>query len=99
MKITVAPLTPDRWTDLEAIFNARGCAVARGCWCMAYRLSGSHKPLPAGVTRAQCNRADLKALVDAGHPPGLIGYRGKAPVGWVSMVHVKSTPGSSARQS
>jgi hypothetical protein len=29
MKITVAPLTPDRWADLEAIFNARGCSVAR----------------------------------------------------------------------
>ncbi len=85
MKLTVAPLTPDRWPDLEAIFNAKGCSIARGCWCMAYRLSGSRKPLPRGVTRAQANRADLKALVDAGHPPGLIGYRGKVPVGWVSI--------------
>ena len=24
MKLTVAPLTPDRWPDLEAIFNAKG---------------------------------------------------------------------------
>lgn len=36
------------------------------------------------MTRAQANRAALKALVDAGNPPGLIGYRGKVPVGWVS---------------
>lgn len=85
MKLTVAPLTPDRWPDLEAIFNARGCSVARGCWCMAYRLSGSRGPLPAGTTRAQANRAGLKALVDAGPPPGLIGYRGQVPVGWVSI--------------
>ncbi len=85
MKIAVAPLTPDRWTDLEAIFGARGCSVARGCWCMAYRLSGAREPLPAGMTRAQSNRAGLEALVDAGHPPGLIGYRGKVPVGWVSI--------------
>jgi ribosomal protein S18 acetylase RimI-like enzyme len=84
-KLTVAPLTPDRWPDLEAIFNARGCSVARGCWCMAYRLSGSPEPLPPGKTRAQANRARLKALVDAGHPPGLIAYRGKVPVGWVSI--------------
>jgi ribosomal protein S18 acetylase RimI-like enzyme len=84
-KLTVAPLTPDRWPDLEAIFNARGCSVARGCWCMAYRLSGSSEPLPPGKTRAQANRARLKALVDAGHPPGLIAYRGKVPVGWVSI--------------
>lgn len=85
MKLTIAPLTPERWPDLEAVFNAKGCSVARGCWCMAYRLSGSYGPLPSGLTRAQANRAALKALVDAGHPPGLIGYRGKVPVGWVSV--------------
>ena len=85
MKLTVAPLTPDRWPDLETIFNARGCSIARSCWCMAYRRSGAGKPLPRGVTRAQANRADLKALVDGGNPPGLIGYRGKVPVGWISI--------------
>jgi GNAT superfamily N-acetyltransferase len=52
---------------------------------MAYRLSGSREPLPRGMTRAQANRAGLKPLVDAGNPPGLIGYRGKVPVGWVSI--------------
>ena len=85
MKLTVAPLTSDRWPDLEAVFYAKGCSVARGCWCMAYRLSGSREPLPPGMTRSQANRADLKALVDTGHPPGLIGYRAKVPVGWVSI--------------
>lgn len=85
MKLTVAPLTPNRWSDLESIFNARGCSVARGCWCMAYRLSGSRESLPPGVTRAQANRAGLRALVNGGNPPGLIGYRGKVPVGWISI--------------
>src|SRR5258707_8004715 len=85
MKLTFAPLTPDRWPDLEAIFNAKGCSVARGCWCMAYRLRGSRELLPPGMTRAQANRAALKELVDAGSPPGLIGYRGKVPVGWISI--------------
>jgi ribosomal protein S18 acetylase RimI-like enzyme len=83
-RLTVAPLTPARWPDLEAIFNAKGCSVARSCWCMAYRVSGSRNP-PPGVTRSQANRAALKALVDAGRPPGLIGYRGKIPVGWISI--------------
>jgi ribosomal protein S18 acetylase RimI-like enzyme len=85
MKLTVAPLTPDRWSDLETIFYAKGCSVARSCWCMACRVSGSREPLPPGMTRAQANRAGLKALVDAGNPPGLIGYHGKVPVGWVSV--------------
>lgn len=84
MKLTVLPLTPKRWPDLEAIFQAKGCSVARHCWCMHYRRSGASEPLP-GKTRAQTNRAELKALVDAGNPPGLIGYQGKTPVGWISL--------------
>jgi ribosomal protein S18 acetylase RimI-like enzyme len=85
VKLTDAPLTPDRWPDLETIFNAKGCSIARSCWCMAYRLSGPRESSPPGLTRAQANRAKLKALVDTGNPPGLIGYRGKVPVGWVSV--------------
>lgn len=84
MKVTIRPLTPDRWGDLEAIFNAKGCSIARGCWCMFYRRSGEAE-VPAGMTRANANRAAMKRLVDAGKPPGLIGYRGKTPVGWVSL--------------
>ena len=85
MKFTVLPATPQRWPDVEAIFASRGCSVARGCWCMFYRHSGREQELPQGSTRADANRAELKALVDAGRPPGLIGYRGKDPVGWVSL--------------
>ncbi len=52
---------------------------------MFYRRSGATPPPPARQTRAQANRADLKALVDADPPPGLIAYRGKVPVGWVTL--------------
>jgi len=85
MSLVVRPLTPSRFGDLEAIFNAKGCSVARGCWCMFYRRSGGGAPLPNGVTRAQQNHSEMKALVEAGPPPGLIGYRGKTPVGWVTL--------------
>jgi len=85
MKLTVRPLTPERWADWEAVFAARGCSVARGCACMYYRRSGSPPPAPKGVTRAEANRRAFKALVDAGHFTGLIGYRGREPVGWVSV--------------
>ena len=40
MKLTILPLTLARSPDLEAIFTAKGCSVARGCWCMYYRRSG-----------------------------------------------------------
>jgi GNAT superfamily N-acetyltransferase len=86
MRVTVKPLTPDNWADVETVFNARGCSVARGCWCMYYRRSGARGPLPPGMTHAKANRADLKALArNAGLPPGLIGYRGRTPVGWISL--------------
>jgi ribosomal protein S18 acetylase RimI-like enzyme len=84
-KLSVRPLTPERWPDLEVIFNARGCSVARACWCMYYRRSGAGAQSAAHMARARANKAELKALVDAGRPPGLIGYRGKRPVGWVSL--------------
>jgi ribosomal protein S18 acetylase RimI-like enzyme len=52
---------------------------------MFYRRSGARESLPAGTSRAKANRADLKALVDAGKSPGLIAYHGGVPVGWVSV--------------
>ena len=85
MNIAVRPLTPDRWSDLEAVFNAKGCSVARGCWCMFYRRSGKRSTLPPGLTLSQASRADLRSLAGIDPPPGLIGYRGKVPVGWVSL--------------
>jgi hypothetical protein len=84
MKLTLRPLTPERWPDVEALFNARGCSVARGCWCMYYRRSGEAPP-PPGMTRRERNRADLKSLAKADPPAGLIGYHGTQPVGWISL--------------
>ena len=81
----VRPLTPARWRDLETLFAAKGCSVARWCWCMFYRTSGRGPALPEGVTQTEHNHAALKALVDAGGVPGLIAYRDKEPVGWVSL--------------
>ena len=52
---------------------------------MYYRRSGSRGSLPPGTTHAQANRSALKSLVEAGNSPGLIGYRGNVPVGWVSL--------------
>lgn len=52
---------------------------------MFYRRSGPAPAPSKGQTRAEANRAGLKALVDEGPPPGLIAYRGKVPVGWVTL--------------
>lgn len=85
MKLTVHPLTPERWPDLETIFQAKGCAVARSCWCMFYRRSGESPPLQPGETHSARSRRELQALAASDQPPGLIGYEGDTPVGWISL--------------
>ena len=85
MTVVVRPLTPDRWNDLETIFNAKGCSVARGCWCMYYRVTGKGAwTRPSDSVRSRSKEA-LKTLAARDPPPGLLGYRGTTPVGWVSL--------------
>lgn len=86
--LVIRPLTPERWPDLEAVFGARGCSVARRCWCMYYRLSGGDAfGSMQGGEHAQSRKTQLQSLVEARRPPGLVGYRATdfAPVGWVSL--------------
>lgn len=87
--LRTAALTPARWADLEALFQARGCAQARTCWCMDYRRSGD-PPVAPGQRKTEANRAAFQALVDAGRFTGLLAYEdGQAesglPVGWLSF--------------
>lgn len=84
MKLRIEPLTTERFGDLERVFAARGCSVARNCWCMYYRASGP-STRPPGMTLAQARHAEFKALVDAGVPTGILAYRGHEPVGWLSF--------------
>jgi GNAT superfamily N-acetyltransferase len=85
MTVVVRPLTPARWPDLEAVFNARGCSMARGCWCMYYRVSGRGPLTRPGETQRSRSRLALKQLAANDPPPGLVGYRGRTPVGWISL--------------
>ena len=84
-RLDMLPLTPERWQDVEAIFNARGCSVARSCWCMYYRHSGTAPPPTGGRTISQQRKAEHKRLAAGAPPPGLIGYRNGEAVGWVSL--------------
>jgi len=84
MKLTIEPLTPDRWCDLVELFSRSGLSVARGCYCMYYRRSGAHERTP-GMTYSESNKRQLKALVDRGVVPGLLGYEKGRAIGWVSL--------------
>ena len=77
--ITFAEVTPDRWGDLEELFEAPG--GPKNCWCMVWRAK------TGGIRRpdAPALKAMLRARVAAGEPVGLLAYAGGKPVGWCSV--------------
>lgn len=77
--LDVHPLDPERWDDLEALFGPNG--AYGGCWCMWWRRTRAEFDDEKG----EGNRRALKAIVDAGRTPGLIGYVDGEPAGWVSI--------------
>jgi GNAT superfamily N-acetyltransferase len=81
VKLQVRPVTKERWPDLVELFDRPGAAIARGCFCMYYRRSGG----ASGIGPGEPNRKAMKALVDRGVVPGLIGYQDGRPVGWISL--------------
>ena len=84
LNLDVEPLTSQRWTDFVALFESRGCSVARGCWCMFYRESG-RTVVPPGRSLRDARMRSMKRLVDRGIVSGLLGYHEGLPVGWVSL--------------
>lgn len=89
LKITVEPLIPRRWNDLEEVFLSTGCSHARGCWCMYYRETGK---TPAEENTSEHRRMLLKKLCETGPAPGLVGYADGLPAGWVSLGPRSSYP-------
>ena len=80
--LDVHALTADRWDDLELLFGPTG--AYSGCWCMFLRESAKSFATNCR-SGGGANKALLRAIVDRGEVPGLLGYRNGAPVGWVSV--------------
>ena len=76
------PLTPDTWADLEKVFSLPGGSIVRGCWCMYFRRSGA---VSVSALAGEDNKRQLRAVVDSGVVPGLVGYVDGAPAGWISL--------------
>jgi len=76
------PLDDATWVDLETLVDRPRGSIVRGCWCMYYRRSG---PVSISAAAAPANKAQLRDLVDRGTTPGLRGYLGEVPVGWISL--------------
>jgi len=79
VQLSFKPLTPDLWSDFEALFGERG--ACGGCWCMLWRLSRKQFEAQKG----DGNKRAMQAIVDAGEVPGLLAYHEKKPVGWCAV--------------
>jgi GNAT superfamily N-acetyltransferase len=76
MAFEAHPVTKERWPDLVELFDR---SIVRTCFCMFYRKTG------AGTGVGLDNQKAMKALVNRGVVPGLIGYENGVPVAWVSL--------------
>ncbi len=81
-----APLTPERWGDLEALFREdRTCDE---CWCMWWRQTHARFM----QNRGEANRRAMQEIVRSGVVPGIIAYDGVVPVGWCSVAPREDFP-------
>ncbi len=83
--LTVLPLTAELWPALEELLGGPG--PASRCWCQYPRIGAAYRSRPA-----EENRADLRALVEQGPPPGLLARRGELAVGWCGLTPRADVP-------
>ncbi|MGI8927227.1 MAG: GNAT family N-acetyltransferase [Tepidiformaceae bacterium] len=77
--ITFAPVTADRWADLERLFGKQG--AYGGCWCMFWRQTRRESE----ELRGDANKASMQDIVGRDDVPGILAYRDGEPAGWVSV--------------
>jgi GNAT superfamily N-acetyltransferase len=78
MRLTIRPLTSDRWTAFADLFGPLG--ACNGCWCMYWRVGAAYK------TRGRAaNKAAFHEVVTRGPAPGLLAFDGDLAVGWCQV--------------
>ncbi len=78
--LTIQPLTPERWNDLEDLFGPKRGASS-GCWCMWQRISRADW----NAMGREGRKDSFQAIVAAGPPPGLLAYEGDQAIAWVAV--------------
>lgn len=73
------PLTPDRWDDFVTLFGPSGACY--GCWCTYFRLPRAERD----KLDADAKKAMIQNRINAGPPPGVIGYVEGEPAAWVQV--------------
>ena len=77
--VEIRPATPDRWPDIETVFEGPGDPAK--CWCAFWYAS--NKDFRAGW--GDDNRTVLQNRVTDGLEPGVLAYVDGLPVGWAGI--------------
>jgi GNAT superfamily N-acetyltransferase len=81
--LDIRPLTPDLLGALGAVLRGGWGA---GCWCLYPRMTDrAMRDLPGEGSRADRRRTAMAALAARPVAPGLLGFLGSEPVGWVAV--------------
>jgi GNAT superfamily N-acetyltransferase len=83
--VSVRPLTPELWPALEDLFGPRG--AVNDCWCMGWRIGAAYRR-----RTGKENKADFRAIVRRGPPPGLLAFSGDLAVGWCQVTPRSEVP-------
>ena len=78
-KLAFHPVTPARWDDFAALFEAPG--GPKYCWCMAWRAT----PTELRTIGKASRKPLMHARVESETTIGLLGYLDGEPVAWVSI--------------
>ena len=79
IEMKFAPVTKDKWSNFETLFGRRG--ACGGCWCMLWRLTRKEFERQKGTG----NRQAMKAIIQSGKTPGILGIIKGQPVAWCSV--------------
>lgn len=77
--LEIYPVTPERWADMEALFEGRG--GPHNCWCMVWRKNQFAKAMPGKAGK----KAAMQQRVVDGVTVGLLAYADGEPVAWCSI--------------
>lgn len=77
------PLTPSRIDDFAHVLRSSGSGST--CWDLWPRLAGGEQRAGGLDASSAKRRAKLTALAARRRAPGLLAYRGREAVGWISI--------------
>ena len=78
------PVTPDRWSDLEDLFEAQG--GPKHCWCMVFRPMSSADRCAGRPAKKEA----MSKSIASGTPVGILAYEDNDPVAWCSIAPLET---------